>query len=620
MVAILIFLGFVFLSFSIGRLFLKLFRVHDCERSEEIILSIGLGIGLIAFFIYLLGLFSIFFAKLFLLAILVALPCSYKEIYSLFKYFKSKLLDLGRMDRKELVLIAALFFLMAFNVLSALAPISSMDALTAHFAFPKIYMQKGYITPLPDYWYSYFPTIMQMINLLALFTSFDIVGALSHLFFGVLTAWLLYLILRQRLDRKWGLIGAIAFYSSGIITWESVSSYIDLSISFYIFAFFFCWAKHLKHNSKRYLLLSSVFLGFAIFSKIIALSFYAIFVLWLFWLLLLEKKWKHMGWLFLSFVVALVPIFINLPWLIKNYVQVRNPLFPYFGFIFSVDKTIFFQDSNAYSLLGTYGIGKNLTSLLITPLWIFIKGDIYDYGNLLGPVVMSFMPLCLLALKDPLRRRAFFLLLLYYLSWFYMSQQARFLLPAFAICIFIVTEAIEFVSGKNRILYKFILTVLIVGILFNMAVSTFYNIRYLPVVTGVIDKDQFLSDKTFTYYDIKWMNENLDKDKGVLVFSRGMYYLDNPYINGNYFLHQLKKSINGEYNVQDFLALLKKMNLRYVYVFGGTGDEVFDSLLRINTGKRLKLIHKTEGKVRYKRWAMRSKPFAIDTMVYEVVN
>ena len=110
----------------------------------------------------------------------------------------------------------------AIVVLSWVPPVSR-DALTHHLAVPKLYLQQGGIREIPSIPFSYYPMNLDLLYILPLYFNNDIVPKFIHFAFGLLTAWLIFVYLRQRLDILWALFGALFFLSLPIVVKLSIS-------------------------------------------------------------------------------------------------------------------------------------------------------------------------------------------------------------------------------------------------------------------------------------------------------------------------------------------------------------------------------------------------------------
>ena len=95
-------------------------------------------------------------------------------------------------------------------ILSSVPPVSR-DALTHHLAVPKLWLEKGLFTELPAIPFSYYPMNLDLLYMVPLYLGNDIVPKYIHFAFALLTALLIYRHVKRRLDRTYGLLGALFF-------------------------------------------------------------------------------------------------------------------------------------------------------------------------------------------------------------------------------------------------------------------------------------------------------------------------------------------------------------------------------------------------------------------------
>ena len=74
---------------------------------------------------------------------------------------------------------------------------------------------------------------IDIFYLVCLYLKNDIGPKFIHLGFGLATGWMIYLYLKQKLHRNWGLLGMVVFITTPIVVWLSTSVYVDLGMTFF---------------------------------------------------------------------------------------------------------------------------------------------------------------------------------------------------------------------------------------------------------------------------------------------------------------------------------------------------------------------------------------------------
>ena len=186
-----------------------------------------------------------------------------------------------------------LFFIIALiNLIGALGPELSFDALWYHLTLPKIYLENHSVFYIPGglLYYSVMPKLTEMIYISALAFNGEILAKLIHFSFGILTCVALYKVSREFFSSKASLIGVVIFYSNLVVGWQSITAYVDLARTFFELLALWGFIKLYKSGEKKWLVESAVMLGLAISTKLLALGSLLIFSLLIIFYFLHVKK------------------------------------------------------------------------------------------------------------------------------------------------------------------------------------------------------------------------------------------------------------------------------------------------------------------------------------------
>ncbi|MBW2266795.1 MAG: phospholipid carrier-dependent glycosyltransferase [Deltaproteobacteria bacterium] len=232
-----------------------------------------------------------------------------------------------------LVSIAVLLFT---ECLMNLTPPISRDALIHHLAIPKLWIKHGGLYEIPWAKYSYYPMNIDLLYLACLYFKKDIAPKFIHLAFALGTGLLIYIHLKMRFSRNWGLLGVLIFLSTPIIIRLSTSAYVDLGLIFFTTASvlsFVQWQDG-KYKQMKWFIFSAVSMGLAAGCK------YNGLIPWVFVNLMLifyfardtQKQVSALNCGLLFFALSLVTVS---PWYIKNYLFTSKPIYPLFDNIFN---------------------------------------------------------------------------------------------------------------------------------------------------------------------------------------------------------------------------------------------------------------------------------------------
>ncbi len=513
-----------------GRKVLRTCKVEFANWTEEAVLSAGLGIGILAYFVWGIGLAGgLYRAVMYGLVGVTAVVC-WRDLRQLISISElKKALPRWPKSKLSLALLSLLLLCVALNFVGTLAPISSSDALAYHFAAPKIWLREHRITEIPSDWLTYQPLSVEMLFLLGMGLLNDILGALFHWLFGVLIAIALTISCKQHFEEADPLLAAAVFYVSGMVAWESTSGFIDLGLTLYcLLAVHALYHWLTNEEQSGWLVVSGLFAGLAAASKYTG----AVFPVLLFPVLALSALRRRRGReaLRLIFLFCLPVALVVLPWYLKNMIQTGDPVFPFLTAL---------RGSSEYrqvlsGVAGQYGFGKGWRDLLLVPFRLTFEGSAFDKGEFLGPLYLSFLPFSLFLLKQSRAvRAAWFLMLGYFLVWFGTEQISRFLLPVLPLTAVGCALGIT-VLTRSRIAPRFLTNAVVFAALgFGCLATILYNSQFIPVVLGTESREDLLVRKARFYSDIRWMNQNLPLNARILFGAREGYYLDREYVKGD---------------------------------------------------------------------------------------
>lgn len=401
------------------------------------------------------------------------------------------------------------------NFLGALAPISSADALSYHFAMAKAYVRAGRIIETPWSLESYGPSNIQMLYLLGMLLYEDILGVLFHWLLGLLLVGAIVALARRYLRGPEAIMAAAIFYVSGLIAWESTSGYVDLGLAFFTLLAFLSLIAWKEGGGEGWLILAGIFSGFAAGTKLTGIIIPLLVGLEV----LLAQRGKAGGTLLRFGMPAALVLG---PWVLRSALYTGNPFYPFLTPTFGgPDTTQWISQTMTLP-----GYGKSLKDLILLPFNLTFRGTAFDRGELLGPLYLAFCPF---AWRSPIVKALWRPILLFFLVWFYTSQQVRLLLPVVPLLALWAAQGYTHLGARGRITQVTTRVTLAAGLLFGIGVTAVYNVQFLPVVLGREPRADFLARKVLYYPEIRWMNEHLPPASRVCLQTRMPYYLDRPF-------------------------------------------------------------------------------------------
>jgi hypothetical protein len=551
----------LFLSFGVGAKLLRLiglfhwakFTQKKCPYSltEEFAFATALGLGLISYLVLLLGLLGLFYVwAMWGLLLLLALVGG-KDLLRLLRGL-SEGLKKGLKVKNSYASGALgvwLFLMGGLVLLGALAPAGGFewDGLAYHLAIPKIYLQQHHIGPLPWMSHSNFPLSLEMLYGLGLALKGQILAKLFHFGCGFLLILAVYAWGNAAFGRGSGLLAAALLASVPLFFWEATIAYNELAFALFCFLSIWAWWKSSREDTKSWVMLSGIFAGLALATKMLA-GFLIIFILLaLLWQKLSKKAAPENtpGTALLAGIWLLPAILIAAPWYIKSYLWTGNPVYPFFYSLFDGkywSQVLAGQYSAAQAV---FGMGHGLQWLLASPWTLTMYGyRFYDQPesmrlfNLLftviGPIFLIFLP----AIIWRARQETILRFLLAYcgialLVWFLLTQQNRYLLPILPPLALAAAGVMTWLAKVNN--WSTTIMRILIGLELALGLATAVILvgPQLPPVLSLESNEEYLAHTLDIYPISEEINRELPAQAKILLLNetRG-FYLDRQYLWG----------------------------------------------------------------------------------------
>jgi len=492
-------------------------------------------------------------------------------------------------------------FFFAEVILNFTPPISR-DALVHHLAVPKIWLKHGGFYEIPWAEYSYYPVYINLLYLVCLYLKNDIAPKFIHLGFGITTAWLINVYLKQKLGRNWGLLGMVIFVTTPIVVWLSTSAYVDLGMTFFttgsVLAFI-RW-RDSEYSEFKWFLIASLCMGIAIGSKYNALIAWFIVTLMVMFRYVRDtnKQMVALRYGLLFFVIAAL---VASPWYVKNYLQTGNPFYPLFNGFFKLihhhpdldvlqGQVIDKNETIDFFKMREAMYGESFWETLLIPIRMFFQGKDSSYQYFQGslnPILIIFLPFTWLNRRYGKDKMFFvcFTVIFIFMAYFLTQKQVRYILPVLPFLSILAVMGIKdvldklngetFLSslqlGKNvksiaKILLFTVVAVLLILNL-NYLKSRINTIKPFPYVMGKETKEAFLKRHLLHYDAVEYINNNLPMDAKIFTMFLGRrgYYLGRAYENESSFgMNTIKNMVKSSQDEKKFKEYIRSMNVTHI--------------------------------------------------------
>jgi hypothetical protein len=342
---------------------------------EEFIICSGIGLGVYANAMLLLGLLALLNTKLIFILFIISIISSIKPLFSFVSRIHFKpIRDLPvfiRICFLLFVMIAISLFLLCFN------PELETDAFMYHISAPLAWLQDGAIRPIPFNMHSQFHFLIQMLNLWILALPAKTIASfkLIQWYFGILLALSTYILGKRYVNPETGAAAMCVVFLSMEVSRVIRGAMVDVGVGFYVAVGFLCLTEAVREGRFYRYALSGIFYGLAFSAKNTGILFFTAALGALLLLPLFDvtgrRKLNKGAVLFSMALMAL----ISLPWILKNAFFTGNPFYPFLGKFFParMDYTLMANGFSDYynGFKGYYtpwGVISNFASSL--PLYI----------------------------------------------------------------------------------------------------------------------------------------------------------------------------------------------------------------------------------------------------------
>ncbi|MBF0118225.1 MAG: glycosyltransferase family 39 protein [Desulfobacterales bacterium] len=481
-------------------------------------------------------------------------------------------------------------------ILLSLVPPVARDALVHHLAVPKLYVKHGGIYEIPFMIYSYYPMNIDLLYMISLYFGNDIIPNFIHFTFSILTSWIIYWHLKDRLNIIFALFGALFFLSIPIIIKLSITAYVDLGLVFFSTAsiiFIFKWIE--KQFNIKYLIISGCLCGIALgikYNALIILFILTMFVAFIYSKFNSGEKLKTAKSIWFSFVFFSLALTLFSPWMIRNYIWKKNPIFPlYHSFFVSNNNLLSFSnvkknfDPENNSKLGLFAYRKliyNETPLQIAsiPIRIFFEGKDGEIASFkyfdgkLNPFLLFFPILAFYKKKMIFGYEKWILLcfiILFFLFAFLTSVvRIRYICPILPPLVILSVYGIKnaFDILKKGVFYNllFILVAFSIVINFKYLLEQFDYVNPFNYLNKSITRDEYIEQYCPEYPSINYINKNLSENTNTMFLFIGKrgYYCNRAYLpeSENMFSEIIKKNDN----CQKILNGFKKAGVSHLLI------------------------------------------------------
>ena len=367
-------------SMAAGRL---LTRRLELYREEQWGLSLVVGSGILSLMV-----FALAAAHLLYKGVLLGLGVGLIAWASRVKWSARRFDPLPRWWWLAFALPVTVFVVM--GLFHAMAPEMSPDGAAYHLGLVARYYRERGFGRLTTNMYGNLSQGIELLFLFAFAFGKHSAAALVHFAYWLALPWLMVCYGRRFGISLPALAAAGLVMMSPLVGIDGASAYVDVAVACILFAVYYLLQVWDSARAPLLLVPIGILAGFAYGAKytaFVALPYALGYLLW-----------RRAGWRALAKVALVAALFV-LPWMVKNWVMVRNPLSPFFNRLFPNPYVHISFEEDYRRHMRNY---EGLPGYRDIPLEVTVHGG--ALGGVLGPVFLL-APVALLALRRRQGRR-----------------------------------------------------------------------------------------------------------------------------------------------------------------------------------------------------------------------
>jgi len=507
----------------------------------------------------------------------------------------------------SLLVLLLLFLIVGILVLASVPPVSR-DALTHHLAIPKLYLSQGGIRKMPGVLFSFYPMNLELLYMVPLYFGNDIVPKYIHFSFALMTAVLIFLYLKKRINIRYALLGGLFFLSVPIMVKLSITAYVDLGLVFFSTASLFFFLRWIEARfGLKDLILSAVFCGLALGTKyngLIVFLLLALFVPFVYSRVEGSGRSASFRALKFSLIFMAMALLVFSPWMVRNYRWTNNPIYPLYQSWFQNRKMVLkpagaLQRRNSRPAAAeahkkrvrvplehfSYRriiYQESWWQIGLVPLRIFFQGEDDNprrFDGKLNPLLLFFPLFAFWGWRrDPLNIRlekgVFFFFVLFFIlfAFFKINMRIRYIVPIvpplIVLSIFGLARMEKIFPEKRKGLAKLAVAA---GVAFYMGLNGHYvmsQFKYVDPISylsGQKSREAYIEVYRGEFPVFDYANKNLPKQAKLLRVFLGnrIYFSDRKTIAGINLFYRALKDAGGPEKIAEGL---KKKGITHMIV------------------------------------------------------
>ncbi len=584
-----IFLFFlVFASIGWGKIALHLVKEKFTREDLPFIVYPALGFGIISYLSLIAGLAGFFNTLTLFLIYLIGFLLSITVIRYYMKELTAAVRKLWSDSARYKCVLALFFLVITIIFIKTLSPPANInDSLAYHLYCPKVFLQNHRVFAIPYDIDCAMPFLMEMLFAFGIALKEPIFAKLITYLMGLMLIFAIVDFSKKYISERYAIFASLVFILTPIVYVHMSYAYVELGLAFYLFMSFYMFYEWLRKDNTLFLVLSGIFIGFALSIKVLAGFLVPAFFIYI----IMRVVVKRRGFRSLLKNLFLFGVFIfvfSFVWYLRSYIIFGNPVFPYLNSVFSDQSLGLIGDQSHHGL----GRGTDFLSFLRLPWDLTYFPDFFG-GDRINPIFLGTFPLVFMAIRHKEFLRICFFIMVFLVFWFLSYQRTRFLMPMFPFVIVAWTYLISKIAVKPWRVVKVVLFSFISLFLCLETGALIYNTRdRIAVALGAESKHDYLHREERTYGIATYINKHLPRNAKILAFETRLFYFDREIVREDIF-RLLTKYDKMRFGKDGLIKLLKKDG--FTHILCGKNSANYKPQLRQVLEKDTTPVHAEDG-------------------------
>ena len=544
MVELVFMVAIAIVASGVGLTLLRRVGPISVSRAEELVFSIGFGLGVIALGVLALGLANLLYVEVFYGLLAAGVAIGGKELVGLVGRLQGYL-NGNRINVRSFyfwlsVLIACGLLL---NMFRALLPAhGAVDPLAYHLALPKLYLLKHHISFERTLTGSLYPDNIGMLYLLAIGLRGAALGQVVHWFMGVTTVVAIWCFCRRYFSSQVGIWAAAVFAFMPVFVFFSPLAYIDVGVGLFQFLGIWALVKWSEEGDQRALMLAAVFMGLAMGAKHTGIFIAVAGAFAVFGRALYEQRGLSSSLQMVALYSA-IALGLAAPWYLRALWEAGNPVWPvanelFGGLAYRGSYSVSSSATEGGATVDSIARAKDLLIVSATSLWEWAWNGQLGWQRATGVYYIALLPGIIVYWKVARVRWLVLGCLAYYLmAVLYIDGNPRYNFALFALLSIMAGYVAEKMSHQRAHLIGWLLrAAFVITVIGNLAQGYAWAWQGVAYASSPQTPERFLIETEGNYRALQFVDQNLPEDSMVLLqgivkgyYCERVYMWDHPY-------------------------------------------------------------------------------------------